>query len=133
MAQYGSSTVAITCDDSGGTGRVITPYVDSIGGLKIEDITQETNPFGGTSELPAKVGVTKSITVPIAGKFNDTATVGPHVVFGTRTGSRTLVVATGGGTFTIEGIITGYEVMPKNNALTEYVATFQATTVGAWS
>jgi hypothetical protein len=125
-------------DDSSGTPRIITPYVQSIGGLKIEQITQQTNPFGATTEAITPVGLSKSITIPISGFFDDTATVGPHVVFGTTSSTvaavtRTLVVVTGGGTFTIEGHIPAYEVMPKNGNLTEYAATFVSSGVGAWT
>lgn len=138
MAKYGSGSVTVTMDDSGGTPRVITPYVNTIGGLKIETITQEINPFGGTAEKPNSVGVYKSQTIPVGGFCDDTATVGPHVVFGTISStvgasSRTLVVGTGGGTYTVECIVTGYEVMPKVGALTEYVATLQTQEVGSWS
>jgi hypothetical protein len=125
-------------DDASGTPRIITPYVNSIGGLKIETITQEINPFGGTAEKPNSVGVYKSQTIAVSGIFDDTATVGPHVVFGTisstvAAASRTLVLVTGGGTFTVECLVTGYEVMPKANGLTEYAATLQTVAVGAWS
>jgi len=125
-------------DDSGLTGRTITPYVTSMGGMKIETITQDTNPFGGTAELPTSVGVYKSITIPMSGFFDDTATVGPHVVFGTissspSASSRTLVVNFSGGTYTVECIVTAYEVMGKNGALTEYAATLQTVSVGVWS
>lgn len=138
MAKYGSASVTVTMDDSGGSPQTITPYVNTIGGLKIEEITQEINPFGGAAEKPNPVGVYKSITIPVGGFLDDTATSGPHVVFKTisstvAASSRTLVVATGGGTYTVECIVTGYEVMPKANGLTEYVATLQTVAVGAWS
>jgi hypothetical protein len=138
MAKYGSGSVTVTMDDSGFTGRVITPYVNTISGMKIETITQEINPFGGTAEKPNSVGVYKSQTITIGGFFDDTATVGPHVVFGTisstvAAASRSLVIVTGGGTYSVECIVTGYEVMPKVGALTEYVATLQTVAVGAWT
>ena len=138
MAKFGSGSVTVTMDDSSGTPRIITPYVNTLGGLKIETITQEINPFGGTAEKPNSVGVYKSQTIAVTGIFDDTATVGPHVVFGTisstvAAASRTLAVVTGGGTYTVECIVTGYEVMPKNGGLTEYAATLQTTAVGAWS
>jgi hypothetical protein len=47
--------------------------------------------------------------------------------------SRSLVIVTGGGTYSVECIVTGYEVMPKVGALTEYVATLQTVAVGAWT
>jgi hypothetical protein len=138
MAKYGSGSVTVTMDDSGGTARTITPYVDTIGGLKIETITQDVNPFGGTAEKPNSVGVFKKQIIPIGGKFDDTATVGPHVVFGTisstvSASSRTLAVGVGGGTYTVECIVVGYEVLPKNGALTEYVATIETQAVAVWS
>lgn len=138
MAKYGSGSVTVTMDDSGGTPRTITPYVTTMGGLKIEAITQQTNPFGSTAEVNTPVGVYKSITIPITGFFDDTATSGPHVVFGTisstvSASTRTLAVATGGGTYTVECLVTGYEVMPKNGALTEYAATLQTSAVGVWT
>ena len=137
-ANDNSGSVTVTMDDSGFTGRIITPYVFTMGGMKIETITQDTNPFGGSAEKPTSVGVYKSITIPITGFFDDTATVGPHTVFKTITStvaaaSRTLVVVTGGGTYTVECIVTGYEVMPKNGALTEYAATLQTVAVAVWS
>lgn len=138
MAKYGSGSVTVTMDDSGGTPRAITPYVQTIGGLKIEAITQQTNPFGSTAEAHTPVGVYKSIDIPITGFFDDTATVGPHVVFGTisstvAAASRTLAVVTGGGTYTVEVIVDSYEVMPKNGALTEYAANLKTVAVGVWS
>lgn len=138
MAKYGSASVTVTMDDSSGTPRTITSYVNTMGGLKIETITQEINPFGGSAEKPNSVGVYKSITIPVTGFFDDTATTGPHVVFGTisstvAASSRTLAVVTGGGTYTVECIVTGYEVMPKTGALTEYAATLQTVAVAAWS
>lgn len=138
MAKYGSGSVTVTIDDSGGTPRIVTPYVNSINGLKIETITQEINPFGGTAEKPNSVGVYKSQTVTLTGFLDDTATVGVIAVFGTisstvAAASRTIAVVTGGATFTVEAILTGFEIMPKNGGLTEYAATYQTVAVGALS
>ena len=83
MAKYGSGSVTVTIDDSGGTPRIVTPYVNSINGMKIETITQEINPFGGTAEKPNSVGVYKSQTISVTGFLDDTATVGVIAVFGT--------------------------------------------------
>lgn len=138
MAMYGSPSVVITMDDASGTPRIITPYVTSIGEFGIEQITEQTNPFGATAEAHTPVGIAKSMDIPISGFFDDTATVGPHVVFKTpsplpSTASRTLVVATGGGTFTIEGHPISYKVAPKNGGLTPYTAVFRTTALGVWS
>ena len=138
MAKYGSGSVTVTMDDSGLTGRTITPYVDTINGLKIETITEDIMPFGATAELPNSVGVYKSQTITISGRFDDTATVGPHVVFGTisstvAASSRTLAVGLGGATYTVECIVTGYETQPSTGKLTRYTATLQTQAVAAYS
>ncbi len=144
MAVYGSPTVVITIDDApGGTPRIITPYVREIGGLKKEVITQETNPFGSATKSNTPVGVDMTPDIPISGFFDDTATLGPKVVFGTAATQaldkapasvgRVLVVATGGSTFTITVHVVSYECLPKNNGLTEYVAIVRQKTIGVWS
>jgi len=141
MAKRTSSEVTVTIDDApGGTPRIITPYVNTIGGLKRESITQQTNPFGTSTESHTPVGMTKVADIPISGFFDDVATVGPHVVLKPAAGDitpasvgRVLVIVTGGGTFTITVHLVSYEVLPKNGALTEYVAIVRQKSDGVWS
>lgn len=141
MAKYGSASLVITIDDSpGGAPRVITPYVLTIGGLKKESITQQTNPFGTSFQSHTPVGVTKVDDIPITGLFDDTAVLGPHVVFKVQAADiapasvgRVLVIATGGGTFTITVHLVSYEVLGKNNNLTEYAALVRQKSDGVWS
>jgi hypothetical protein len=145
LAKYGSSVVTVTIDDApGGTARIITPYVNTIGGIKVESITQQTNPFGTSSEAHTPVGVTKTPDIAISGFFDDTADVGPHVVFGDATswaldiapasvGRELVILAATGATFTITVHLVSYEVLPKNGALTEYVALVRQAAAGVWS
>jgi hypothetical protein len=141
MAKYGSASVVITFDDApGGTPRIITPYVLTIGGLKIESITQQSNPFGTSNESNTPVGVTKVPDVPIGGLFDDVVTLGPHVVFKVTAADiapasvgRVLVVNTGGGIFTITVHLVSYEVIAKNGALTEYAALVRQKSAGVWT
>ncbi len=145
MAKYGSSVVTVTIDDApGGTARIITPYVSTIGGIKVESITQQTNPFGTSSEAHTPVGVTKTPDIAISGFFDDTADVGPHVVFGAAAswaldiapasvGRELVILAATGATFTIQVHLVSYEVLPKNGALTEYVALVRQMAAGVWS
>lgn len=144
MAKYGSSSVTITCDDAqGGTGRIITPYVTQIGGLSIKALTQAVTAFGDTWVRNSPTGLKEAGAITISGFFDDTATVGPHVVFltpdstpydGTTTTSRTLVVVVGNSkTFTVECVLTEYTPGPKNGNLTEYTATLLPVTSAAWS
>ena len=81
MSKHGSTEVVISIEDSpGGTLRVITPYVDTISGMGTESITQQTNPFGSTSEGNSPVGMTKSPDLVLGGLLDDTALVGSWTV-----------------------------------------------------
>lgn len=142
MAKFGPSVVTITFADSpGGTARIITPYVTSIGGLAIEAITQQTNPFGVTTESHTPIGLTKVSDIAIAGFFDDTATVGPHVVFQiaaadispASVGRILTILAATAKTFTITVHLVKYEVMMKRDGLTEYSALVRQMTAGVWS
>ena len=143
--KHGSAEWTITIDDAqGGTPRAITPYVTTIGGIKITAITQVTTAFGDTWVKNSPVGVKRVEPIQIGGFFDDTATVGPHVVFiapditlydGTASTSRTLtiVVANTPKTFTVEVLLTAYNVLGKNLNLTEYQADLLPTGTGTWS
>lgn len=141
MGRHGSTEVTVTIDDApGGTPRIITPYVDKLGGLGIELLTQQTNPFGSSAESHTPTGMEKTPDVPISGFFDDTVVVGPHVVLkpgaaDKAVGSvgRVLVVVTGGGTFTITVHLVKYEVLAKNGTLTEYAALVRQKSAGVWS
>ena len=142
--KHGSAEWTISCDDAqGGTSRAITPYVTSIGGIKITALQQVVTAFADTWVRNSPTGLKKVEPVPIGGFFDDTATVGPHVVFltpdttlydGTTATSRTLTIVVGNSkTFTVECILSDYAVLGKNGNLTEYTATLTPVTSGAWS
>lgn len=142
MAKHSPSEVTVTIDDApGGTPRVITPYVTTIGGLSIESITQQTNPFGVSNESHTPVGITKVADVQIGGFFDDTALVGPHVVFQiaaadispASVGRVLAILAATGKTFTITVHLVKYEVLLKKDGLTEYQATVRQKSSGVWS
>lgn len=141
MAMFGSGSVTITYDDApGGTGRAVTPYVREIGGIKVEALQARSESFGDVWQESTPTGMKMVPAVSIKGLYDDTATVGPHVVFrdpddSPSDSTRTLVVVFGGtaGTFTIETRLISYEVIGKNGGLTEYEAVVQPTGSGAWS
>jgi hypothetical protein len=145
MAKYGPAVVTVTLDDApGGTPRIITPYVTSIGGIGLEAITQQTNPFGVTSEQHTPIGLDKTADVVLSGFLDDTALVGPKVVFFTAatwaldraTGSvgRTLVIlAATSMTFTVSVHLVKAELGLKRDGLTEYTATLRQRSSGVWS
>ena len=143
--KHGSAEWTITYDDAqGGTARAVTPYVQTISGLKITSAMQIITAFGDSWEKSSPTGVKKVDPVTIHGFFDDTATVGPHVVFltpdttaydGTTSTSRTLVVVVSNSskTFTVETLLMSYSVLGKTGNLTEYEAVIQPTSTGTWS
>ena len=138
--KYGSQSLTITYDDGpGGTGRNVTAHVTSLGGVKVEQLTEQTNPFGVAYEAHTPIGLQRVGDVSVEGFFDTTATTGPHVVFGTpdsdpNGATRTLVIVFGDSkTFTIETRLADYEVVAQNANLTKYRATIRQAGLGAWS
>lgn len=142
--KHGSSEVTISCDDAqGGTLRAVTPYVTTVSGIKITAASQLITAFGDTWDKNSPTGVKKVEPITLGGFFDDTATVGPHVVFltpdttiydGTTATSRTFTIVFGNSkTFTVECLLSSYEVMGKNGNLTEYQAVLTPTGTGTWS
>lgn len=138
--KHGSSEITISIEDGpGGTSRAITPYVQSISGVKLEALTQATHAFGDTFEEHTPTGMKKVPDITLTGFFDDTATVGPHVVFiapddGPQDDGRELIVVFGNSkTFTVDVRLVSYEVLGKNGALTEYAAVLRPTGAGVWT
>jgi hypothetical protein len=145
MAKSGPTVVTVTIDDApGGTPRIITPYVDTIGDLELNSITEETNPFGATSKQNTPVGIDETPDIPLEGWFDDTAILGPHVVFGTAAswaldkapgsvGRVLAILAATGKTFTITVHLVKYAIVLKKDGLTRYKALVRQKSAGVWS
>lgn len=138
--KYGSSSWAFTLDDGpGGTSRTITPYVKSVGGIKVEQLTEMTMPFGQAYETHTPVGVQRVPDVELEFWFDTTATTGPHVVCGTpdtspQGSTRTFTASPGDSkTFTIEVRLVSYEVIGVNGGLTMSKAVIRQAGLGAWT
>lgn len=142
MAKYSSTSVTVSIEDSpGGTARDITPYVDTISGLAIEAITEQTNPFGSTSEAHTPVGVTKVPDIVISGHYDTAATVGSWTVLKqvagdiavSSVGRELIIVAATGATFTITVHLVKTEILVANEKLTRYATTLRQAGAGVWS
>ncbi len=137
--KHGSQEISITYDDGpGGTPRIITPYVLTMGGVKLTSNMQKSTAYGVAIEAMLPTGLSVIAQITITGLFDDTATVGPHIVFiapdtSPQAATRTLAVVIGNSkTWTSEGYLVSYEVTGKNGALTEYTAVLQQNS-GAWT
>ena len=138
--KYGSASVAVSYDDSpGGTLRDVSAHVLTIGGIKIEQINEQTNPFGTAFESHTPVGVQRFPDVTIEGLFDTTATTGPHVVFGTpdsnpQGSTRTLTFTPGDAkTCTVETRLVDYEVIAAPGSLQRFRATVRQAGLAAWT
>lgn len=137
--KYGSASVTVTIDDHGGTPRVITSHVRTIGGLKITHISQENSPFGVAYETHTPTGKQQFGPVEIAGDWDTSATTGPHVVFGTlettpQDSTRTLLINPGDSkALTVEGYIVEYEIILTDGQLSGYRAQFVQAGLAAWT
>lgn len=140
MAKFGSPSVTVNIDDSGGTARDVTQYIREMNGIEIEAVTDPTHAFGDSWEEHTGTGLSKISDLQLKGWYDDTATSGPHVVFRTldtspSAATRTVAIAFGGtnGTATYEARCMKYKVTGKVGNLTEFEATMRATGSLAWS
>jgi hypothetical protein len=138
--KYGSGSITITYDDGpGGTGRVVTGHIEDMSGAKITSVMQATAAFGDTWDEHTPVGRKRMEQITLKGKWDTTATTGPHVVFldpddGPQDSTRTLVLVFGDSkTLTVETYLVSYEVRGVNGSLTEFEAVIQPTGTATWS
>jgi hypothetical protein len=109
--------------------------------LAIEALTQQTNPFGATSEQHTPTGLVKTPDIVLSGFYDDTADVGSWTVLkqvagDIATGSvgRVLViVAATAATFTVTVHLVKTEIILKNGSLVEYATTLRQKSAGVWS
>jgi len=99
---------------------------------------QASTAFGDTIEKKLPTGVSKIDPITIHGFWDDTVTLGPHVVFiapdtSPQASTRSLVIVFGNSkTWSSEGFLESYEVLGKAGNLTEFNAVAIQNS-GAWS
>jgi hypothetical protein len=137
--KHGSSEITISYDDGpGGSLRVITPYVLTMGAIKLTSEMQVSTTFGATIAAMLPTGLSKIDQITLHGFFDDSATVGPHVVFiapdtSPQASTRTLTIVIGNSkTWSSEGYLVSYSVLGKTGGLTEFDAVLQQNS-GSWS
>jgi hypothetical protein len=134
-----STTMVQYTDSPGGTLRNVTSQIRTIGGLKIEQITEENSPFGATSEAYVMVGKQKFADVQMDGDWDTTALTGSHAVFGTpdtdpNGATRSLVVTPGGSkTLTVPTRLVSFEIKMVDSKITGYAAVVRQAGLAVWS
>lgn len=135
MAKYGSPSLVIEFDNSGGTLVDITQHVLEINGVKISAILEESHSFGDAWFESLAVGLRKMAPVTIQGFYDDAASTGPDALFGLANfpsgpaaTTRTLRITWGSTkTTTVEMLIGDYERQATRGQIHRYAATLQPT------
>jgi hypothetical protein len=137
MARYRGSGGDLWVDQSSGGSGSASPlrYVSKWSG-DFSTSTIEVTAFGDTTQtfLPSL----PNAKISFSGFADDTATTGPHVVFGApdtspQASTRTLAIVFGNSkTWTSEGYLVSYSVQGVVNQLTKFDAVLQQNS-GAWS
>ena len=138
--KYGSQSISVTYDDGpGGTGRDVTNFILTMGGVKLTAATQPSHALGDAYEAHTPTGMVKMEDLTLTGFWDTTPSTGPHAVFGApddgpQDATRTLVIVFGDAkTMTVETRLVSYEVLGKNENLTEFAAVIRPTGRPVWS
>lgn len=131
MAFTHGSDAGFKLDDSGGTLRTLSQYIDSVSGLPGGRDLAEVTAFGddGTKSIPGL----QNVSFSISGHFDSTATTGPHVVLNSlRTATATATfefgpegTTTGKVKLSGECWLTGYDVDASVGDKVSFSADFQ--------
>jgi len=131
MAKSTPSDIVVSYDDSNGNLQDISQYVQTLGGIEIENLIEETHTFGDAMEESTPVGIGKWGQVEIGGLYDDAAG-GPNDLFNAalptspNDPTRTLKVEWGNNHSTsVETILIKYTRQPDRSALTKFSATLQ--------
>jgi hypothetical protein len=133
MANYGQSSVVVAFDNSGGTPVTMTAYVQTINGVSVESLMEQSDSFGDSWQEFLPVGVRKNGDITLDGLYDDTATTGPDAIFNApaatvATTTRTLTITFGGTkTYAVECYIKKYDRMVVRGKLHRYSVVLQPT------
>ncbi len=132
-----NANTLLDIDDTGGSVRSMEEYVEEIQGGGIAFETVERHQLSDTVKK-AGVGLQEMTVMTIRGKYDNTATSGPHVVLSGRAAAKDEKTTTfkPDGTKKLEGefTVTKYEVTGRNGEYVMYEAVM-VNTAGdaAWS
>jgi hypothetical protein len=128
VAKYGSNSVVVTF---GGTD--MSQHTQTINGLSVESIMEESHTFGDAWFESLATGLKKFSDITLGGMYDDTATTGPDAKYSvTASGpstSTTALVITYGGTKTTSAnvFIKKYDRMLVRGAIHKYTVVLTPT------
>lgn len=133
MALYGSPNFKFGITSASGSTTIvdISGYIDTINGLKVNAMTQETHGFGDSWVEHTFTGVRSMDDITIGGFYNDAAATGPHALLGNTTqvgASRAAETDYGSSVIQRVGVlIVSYQRTPTRNELTRFEAVLRPT------
>jgi hypothetical protein len=133
MAKYGSNSLSVSLDNSGGTPVAMTAYITAINAVTVEALLEESHSFGDSWFESLATGMRRMSPVEISGIYDDTSSTGPDAVFNSpasapSTSTRTLLITWGGSkTTSVETVITSFTRGATRNELTSYSVTLTPT------
>lgn len=132
MAQYGfdDAKFSITSATNATVRIPMTQYIETINGIRIEGIVQETHTMGDSWREQAFVGVKQADDLTISGFYNDIAS-GPNFYWGNvaNVGTSGRFIFDAGASELLFGayVLKSYSKMPTRNELTKYEAVLGVT------
>jgi hypothetical protein len=83
VAKYGSNSVTINVDNSGGTPVDMTQHTLDINDVEIESILEESHAFGDSWFESLATGVRRMAPIVMGGLYDDTSSSGPNAMYAT--------------------------------------------------
>ncbi len=138
MAKYGfnNAQLKITAASTTGSFLDISNYIDTISGLDMEAMVQDSHAMGDSWAESLFTGTKRFNTFTIEGFYDDVATSGPHVLFGAPNSlgnERVIKFSPDGPTpgtanaIKSDVIISKYMTKPTRNELTRFTLTLVPT------
>lgn len=127
MAKYGSPSIVIEVDDSGGVARNLSQYILDEVAVAIEALLEESHAFGDSWREYLSTGLRQLGPITFGGFYDDVAN-GPHVVFkdvadSPTTATRTVTITWGGGkTTSFEVVLSNYTRKAIRGQITKFTA-----------
>ena len=126
--KHGPDEIRIDVDNSSGSLVNLSAYIDTFNGITKEALTEEDTVCGDADETHGAVGVAQVQPVTLEGWYDDTASIGPHVILNAIGNTRSLKITWGNSKTTIvEAIIQTYARLPARGGSTRFTATLQPT------
>lgn len=132
MANSSPATMAFFYDDEGGDPVDITEHILNINDIDVENLTEETRPFGKAWDTHKTIGVGRMPVIEMGGLYDDVED-GPDDLFADRvpeppeTPTRTFRIVWGSLATRVETSLLAYRRSADRNGLTKYTIRLQPT------